>query len=218
MNKNNIICFDFETGGLDIKTLHPIQVAALAINPRTLVIEPGSEFVSMMRPTGPKEVWANQLDKKALEINKKTIEEIDAAPDVEQVWKNFVQHIHKYALTKKIYDMPVACGMNIINFDIPIAERLCRQYNVAYHKEKDEVVLFHPRDKIDLLNIINLFFENSNDLPNFKMDTLRDYFGISRENSHDALVDVRQTAQIVIRFMLFCRNIAAKSKFAGAFK
>jgi len=49
------------------------------------------------------------------------------------------------------------------------------------------------------------------------MDSMRDLFGISKENAHDALQDVKDTANLMIGFMKLHRRIAPKIKFEQAF-
>ena len=96
-----------------------------------------------------------------------------------------------------------------------IIERLSTKYN-NLNKEKRSS-LFYPRDVIDLMNMIFYWFEGNNELKNYTLDNLRGYFGISAEGSHDALKDVRDTAEILIRFMKLHRNVSSKVKFKGSF-
>ncbi len=52
------------------------------------------------------------------------------------------------------------------------------------------------------------------------MDYMRDYFGMSqasKDNAHDALQDVKDTANIMIKFMKFQRTLVEKTKFEKAF-
>ena len=49
------------------------------------------------------------------------------------------------------------------------------------------------------------------------MDSMRDYMGIDKEGSHAALKDVKDTANIMIRFLKFHRALASKTQFEKAF-
>ena len=61
--------------------------------------------------------------------------------------------------------------------------------------------------------------EKGNDeLKNYTLDNLREYLGISKEGAHDALKDVKDTAQIMIRFLRLHRNLSSKIKFKEYFK
>jgi DNA polymerase III epsilon subunit-like protein len=67
------------------------------------------------------------------------------------------------------------------------------------------------------MNLVFYWFENNNDVKSLSLDNLRDYFGISKEGAHDALKDVKDCAQILIRFMKLHRKLGSKIKFKGAF-
>jgi DNA polymerase III epsilon subunit-like protein len=67
------------------------------------------------------------------------------------------------------------------------------------------------------MNLVFYWFEGNNELKNYTLDSLRDYLGIDKTGSHDALKDVKDTAQILIRFLKLHRNIANKVKFKSSF-
>jgi DNA polymerase III epsilon subunit-like protein len=211
MNLCNIICFDFETGGLDTAKCSPIQVAAIVINPRTLEPIPGAVFNSMMCPTTKEEFDA--IEDQALAVNKKTREQIKAAPLENLVWNNFTEFVLRY---KNIAGLPVPAGQNILGFDLPISERLCKKYG-PWDKKRNQQALWNNRDGIDLLKYIFAWFENNNELDNYKMDTLRDYFGLSKEGAHDAYQDVKDTWAIISKFLKLHRTLAKRVTFKGAF-
>ncbi len=98
-----------------------------------------------------------------------------------------------------------------------IVNRMCKLYGPLDNKTKTPI-LFHGRDKLDLMLLCFLWFENNKDLDNYKLDTLRDYFGLSKENAHNAEQDVKDTALILGRFLKFHRNMAAKTTFKNAFQ
>ena len=66
------------------------------------------------------------------------------------------------------------------------------------------------------MNVIFYWFEGNNELKSYSLDTVRDYFGISKEGGHDAMKDVKDTANILIRFMKLHRNTSSKVKFKGS--
>ena len=52
------------------------------------------------------------------------------------------------------------------------------------------------------------------------MDYMRDYFGMdqtSKDNAHDALQDVKDTANLMIKFLKLQRNLLKKVKFEKSF-
>jgi DNA polymerase III epsilon subunit-like protein len=202
-NNNNYIVFDFETGGIDPLYHEPIQIAAMAFDPRKLEPYPDGIFSSMMRPPGKVEDW--KIEKAALDINKKTIQEIEAAPAREEVWRQFCLFVNRFNKKNSIWTAPIACGQNIKNFDLIIAERLCLDYNILNSEKKPK--LFNGRNSVDLVDITFLWFENEDKPINRKMDTLREFFNMPTEGAHDALVDVKQTAELIFRFIRLHRRL-----------
>ena len=67
------------------------------------------------------------------------------------------------------------------------------------------------------MDMMFLWTENNPDIKSISMDNMRDYMGLSDENAHDALQDVKDTANIMIRFMKFQRSLASRTKFEKAF-
>jgi DNA polymerase III epsilon subunit-like protein len=67
------------------------------------------------------------------------------------------------------------------------------------------------------MNLVFYWFENNSDLKSYTLDSLRDYFGISKDGAHDALKDVRDTAEIIIRFLKLHRSLSQKIKFKNSF-
>jgi DNA polymerase-3 subunit epsilon len=212
MNNNTIIVFDFETGGLDTNTTEPIEIAAIALSPRDLSPIPGGRFYSLCKPTN----WSIVSDD-ALRINGKTREMLQQAPDQSVVWPQFVNFIKQYNPKKNSYmTAPIAGGKNIRNFDIPIFDRLCKQYGFVDGKGIPNV--FHRRKIYDLEDFIELWFENSSELQDQKMDTLRQYFGMSTEKAHEAMMDTVQTAQLIIRFLQLHRATSGRVAFRNSCK
>ena len=66
---------------------------------------------------------------------------------------------------------------------------------------------------------IYCWFENNAEVNRYNMDYLREYFGMPNDNAHDALQDVKDTANILIRFLKLQRNIIENQKvqFKNAF-
>jgi exonuclease I len=206
------VVFDFETGGKNPLVCEPLQLAACVIDSRSLEIKPNSEFSIYIKPTS----WDN-VEQEALDINKierKTVEE--KGVNQKEAWSNFTDYVNRYNKKKSFWTAPIAAGHNIIGYDMHIVNRMCSLYGPVDSKTK-EPQLFNGRDKLDLLHLCFYWFESNKDLKNFKLDTLREYFGISGKDAHNAIVDVQHTATILGRFLRFHRNISAKTNFKGAF-
>jgi DNA polymerase III epsilon subunit-like protein len=209
VNNLDIVCFDFETGGLEVGYHEVIQVAGKAYNGRTLEpypVDQGGEFSSLMRPMHP-----DRLEDAALKVNGKTRKELEKAPSQKDVWCQFIDWVSRYNPKKNAFNAPIPAGKNIRHFDLKFVDVL----NETHSPKKKKTVLFNTRTQLDLEDIIFLWFEGSSELSNFKMDTIRTYFGMSHENSHDALTDTRQTGEIIIRFLKLHRELQKRQDAKG---
>lgn len=226
MNYNKICVFDFETDGSDPSICSPVQIAAIIIDPLNLEIVDGSEFNVNFKP----EVLENTKDYKyetdILDFHSKvkgcTKDEILQSwyryPQQSQSWKMFVDYLDKYhtrSSKKSQFSAPIAAGYNIHRFDLHIIERLSKKYGNLNKENKTD--LFYPRDVIDCINLIFYWFEHSNDLKSYALDSVRDYFGISKDGAHDALKDVKDTAELIVRFLKLHRKLGTKIKFKQSF-
>lgn len=161
--------------------------------------------------------WDN-VESEALAINGITKEIVDEkGVNQKQAWETFTDYCNKYNKKKSFWGAPIAAGHNILGYDMHIVNRMCELYGPLDNKSKSPI-LFHGRDKLDLLNLCFLWFENNKELENYKLDTLRDFFGISKIGAHNAIKDVTDTAMILARFLKFHRNMAAKVTFKNVFK
>lgn len=203
--RNKIIVFDFETTSLDMEFCDPVELAAVALDGKTLDIIPGSEFSVMIRP--------DDLDKDNYYLNhKSTIDwhlglsenkslSVDTLFDKwrkgvseKDAWKAFAEYVSKYKLGNKYYEQPIAAGANIKDYDMKIYEKLNTK-----HKVKP---FFNKRDQIDTKELSFYWFSFCNDPPrSYSMDDLRPYFGIASDGSHSAVADVKHEAQLVKTYM-----------------
>lgn len=211
INRNYIIIYDFETSSINPYKTQPIQLAAIVIDPRSLEFIPNSEFNSLIQPIWEREkqleLELDDIEQKALDVNGKTIEELKTAPLLKTVWENFTKYCKNYNISGKKWDAPILSGYNIIGFDNIILKRIARQYG-PWDSEREHCTLFHPVHDLDVMKIVFPWFESNYELNSLSMDSLRDYFGMSKENAHDALQDVKDTGNILIRFLKLHRNIA----------
>lgn len=206
---------DLETASRSTTTNNIVQIAAIVIEPRNLEIIADSELNLKVKPD---EV---AIDLSTLDFHSKMqgrakeviLEEWRTSPDPKIVWPEFIKYLHKYHSNqskKTKWSAPIVAGMNIFNFDLPIINN----YNKQFGGDK---ALFHARDTVDIMHLMFLWFENNAEINSYSLDNMRDYFGISRIGAHDALKDVKDCAEIIIRFLKLHRNTAARVKFRGAF-
>lgn len=226
INYNKICVFDFETDGSDPRVCSPVQIAAVMVDPIKLEIMPKSEFNINFKPEVIEQDEDYEYQTDILDFHAKVkgcskdqvLSEWKQYPKQSNAWEMFVNYLDKYhtrTSKKSQFSAPIAAGYNIYRFDLPIIDRLSQKYNNLNKEGKTD--LFYPRDVIDGINLVFYWFEHNEDLKNYSLDTIRDYFGISKEGAHDAIKDVKDTAQIIIRFMRLHRNLSSKIKFKNSF-
>jgi DNA polymerase III epsilon subunit-like protein len=128
---------------------------------------------------------------------------------------NYLDKYHSRTSKKSQFSAPIAAGYNINRFDLQITERLSQKYNNLNKEKRSDI--FYPRDVLDIMNLVFYWFERNADLKSYTLDSVRDYLGISKDGAHDALKDVRDSAQILIRFMKLHRSLSDKIKFKDSF-
>lgn len=227
-NLQKFCVFDLETDGANPDKCSPVQIAAVIVDPLRLEIIPDSEFNVNLKPEkldeDPEYKYADSdvLDfhAKVKGCSKEEVLQLwETHPSQSHAWKLFVSYLEKYHTRsdkKSCFSAPIAAGYNINRFDLRIIERLSQKYNNLNKEGRSS--LFYPRDVVDVMNVIFYWFESNNELKNYTLDNLRDYLGISKVGAHDALKDVRDTAEILIRFMKLHRNLGKKVKFRGSFE
>lgn len=227
INYNKICVFDFETDGSDPKSCSPVQIAAVIVDPINLEIVPNSEFNINFKPEVLEQNDDYEYTTDILDFHSKVkgcskddiMKEWRNYPTQQQSWNMFVTYLTKYhsrSSKKSQFSAPIAAGYNINRFDLKIIDRLSQKYgNVNKENNSD---IFYPRDVIDVMNLVFYWFEHNSDLKNYTMDSLREYLGIDKTGAHDAIKDVKDTADIMIRFMKLHRNLSSKVKFKDSFR
>lgn len=222
MNNNTIIVFDFETGGKNPYKCQPTQIAAIALHSRKLTIEPNGIFNSEICPIFDDEkaiaAGYDPLEDKALEVTKKTREQLAKAPSLDIVWQKFVEFVASFNYKKSSFTAPIPCGYNIINYDMPIIQRMCEKYGQVDKSGRQN--LFNQIFKIDLMDTVFTWTENNPEIKSRSLTAMCEYMGLPQANidgAHDALQDVKNTANILIKFLKYHRALAEKTKFEKSF-
>jgi DNA polymerase III epsilon subunit-like protein len=227
INYNKICVFDFETDGTNPELCSPVQLAAVMIDPIKLEVIPNSEFNINFKPETIEKDPDYEYTTDVVDFHAKVagcskadiMDRWRQYPNQSQSWKMFVDYLSKYhsrSSRKSQFSAPIAAGYNIYRFDLPIINRLSQKYGNTNKEGKTD--LFYPRDVIDILNLVFYWFEQNSDLKSYTLDSLRDYLGISKEGAHDAVKDIRDSAEIMIRFMKLHRKLSANIKFKDSFK
>lgn len=226
INYNKICVFDFETDGSNPFECSPVQLAAVMIDPIKLDIIPDSEFNIYFKPEVLEQDNDYEYKTDILDFHAKVksckkediLNQWKDYPSQNHSWSMFVSYLDKYhtrSSKKSQFSAPIAAGYNINRFDLNIIDRLSKKYGNL--NKENRTNLFYPRDVVDIMNLVFYWFENNNDLKNYTLDTLRDYFGISKEGAHDASKDIYDSANILIRFLKLHRNLSTKIRFKDAF-
>lgn len=218
MNYRDIIVFDFETGSTNPHKTQPTQIAALALHGRKLT--PKGYFNSEIRPIldddKALELGLDPLQDEALEITNKNRKDLAKAPEPKQVWEKFTSFVNKYNYKKTQWYAPIPAGYNIIGFDMVIVNRMCKEYGPV-DKKTGLQTLFSKVYKMDVMDNIFMWTENNPDIKSISMDSMREIMGLSGDNAHDALQDVKDTANILIKLMKTYRAVSTKIKLEKAF-
>lgn len=227
MKQYNKICvFDLETDGSDPLVCSPVQIAAIMVDPIKLEIIEDSTFNLMIKPEKLEEDPKHKYDSDILGFHARVrgcdhssiLESWSSSIGQKQGWNMFVSYLEKYhsrSSKKTQFSAPIASGYNINRFDLKIINRLSIKYgNVNNEKQTD---LFQPRDTLDIMNLAYYWFKNIEEIQSLALDNIRDYLGINKDNAHDALKDVTDCANILIRFLKLHKNLANKIKFKGSF-
>lgn len=228
MNDKFLCVFDLETDSTDPETANIIQIASIMIDPTNLTISLKDKFESCVKPPDIDDVDYYDKHKSTIEWHAKNLgvtsqdllERWKTFPEEKIVWisfKNYLDLYHSKTKRKSRFSAPIAAGMNIYSFDLPIMNRIAKKYG-DYDEKQQSIKLFYPRDKIDLMNIFFLWFENTPEINSYSMDKMRQYFGISTEGSHEAMKDVIDTADLIRRFLYIHRSVGQNITFKGAIK
>ena len=217
MNRD-IIVFDFETGGRNPMRCQPTQIAAIALDGRNFRLK--GEFNSMMRPIidADKALAAgvDPLEEGALKVTGQTRAKLAKAPLPKGVWKKFCAFVNKYNWKGTPYFAPIPAGFNILGYDMHIVNRLCKEFG-PWDDKRQQQKLFHQIYKIDVMDDVWLWTEGDPNVKSISMDSLRERMGLSSENAHDALQDVKDTANIFIKLQKSRRAVYRNMKFEKAF-
>tara|TARA_Y100001963_G_scaffold77719_1_gene107663 strand:- start:283 stop:960 length:678 start_codon:yes stop_codon:yes gene_type:complete len=218
MSYRDYIVFDFETGSRNPRKTQPTQLAALALDGRNFKLK--GSFNSEIRPVLDDEkaieMGFDPLEDEALRITGKTREALAKAPMPKTVWKKFCNFVDQYNWKNTQFFAPIPAGFNIIGFDMIIVDRLCKAYG-PYDKDRGQQKLFNKIYKVDMMDNMFMWTEGDPTVKSISMDSLRDRMGLSKENAHDALQDVKDTANIMIKFMKTHRAVYRNLKIDKAF-
>lgn len=171
----SLILYDFETTGLKPETHDPIQVAAVALDPRTLV-ERG-RYSATMRPARPENAEA-----KALAIHGLTLDYLATQADPADTSRDFAAWVLSIS-----HDRPIPCAYNL-PFDAGFMHEWCPWLRKVWSYRSLDVMA---------LAIAHLWLPGL--VPDVKLGTVVDHLGIEGHQAHDAMGDVLASAEVLRR-------------------
>jgi DNA polymerase III epsilon subunit-like protein len=218
MANRDYIIFDFETGSRNPHKTQPTQIAAIALDGRNLSVK--GTFNSEIKPILDDEeamaAGVDPIEDGALKITGKNREKLAEAPALKSVWTKFTKFVDQYNWKGEPFFNPIPVGYNIIGFDLIIVNRLCQEFG-PWDKTKDQQKLFSKVYKVDLMDNVFMWTEADPSIKSISMDSLREKMGLSSENAHDALQDVKDTANIFIKLLKTHRAVYQNIEFDKAF-
>lgn len=218
MANRDFIVFDWETGSRNPHKTQPTQIAAIALDGRNFNMK--GQFNSEIQPIFDDEeaikAGVDPIEDEALKITGKTREGLAQAPPLKSVWQKFTKFVSQYNWKGDAFFNPIPVGFNIIGFDMIIVNRLCEQFG-PWDKERNQQKLFSKVYKFDIMDSIFAWTESDPFVRSISMDALRERMGLSSENAHDALQDVKDEANIFIKLMKTHRAIYQNMNFDKAF-
>lgn len=219
MANRDYIVFDFETGSRNPHKTQPTQLAALALDGRNLSLKGtfNSEIKPILNDEEAIAAGVDPLEDEALKVTHKTREALEQAPPLKSVWTKFAAFVNQYNWKNDPFFNPIPVGYNIVGFDLIIINRLCKQFG-PWDKSREQQKIFSKVYKVDVMDNMFLWTESDPTIKSISMDSMRDKMGLSRENAHDALQDVKDTANIFIKLLKTHRavyqNITLDKTFA----
>lgn len=179
-----IFWFDTETTGLDPQRNALIQIAGI-IEVNGIVKE---RLELLVRP--PKGTY---IDKAALKVNKRTVEELMDFPDARVSLVGLKKTLGKYIDKFNKKDKFVPAGFNV-NFDIGFLRQMFVRCGDKYYGS------WFYNCPIDVWTLVGQAIAMRGLwLPNYKLTTCCDYFGIDIEHAHDAIDDIEATRMLYNR-------------------
>lgn len=218
MATRDFVVFDFETGSRNPHRTQPTQIAAIALDGRSLTVK--GQFNSEIKPIFDEDkaraAGFDPVEDEALKVTKKTREQLEVAPSLKAVWTKFTKFVDQYNWKGDAFFNPIPVGFNIIGFDMHIINRLCKEFG-PWDKEREQQKLFSRVYKIDIMDNIFAWTESDPSVRSISMDSLRERMGLSFDNAHDALQDVKDEANIFIKLMKTHRAVYQNMNFDKAF-
>jgi DNA polymerase III alpha subunit (gram-positive type) len=195
--QHNFIVYDLETSGLYPEDNQEIiQIAATCLRYQDFKLHDIGTFNKLIMPLHPEAAAPGAIKKIGPEMWVKCQEE---GLHPKTGLKKFIEYVGSANAEQAGRTSPKLVGFNNNEFDDPFIKYWLKEHGII--KSSKDIPW---SGSIDVLNQMYSLFRNDN-LPNRKLDTYADLFGITRQDkiadTHEGMEDVDITAQLFVRFM-----------------
>lgn len=185
------LVLDFETTGLQAERHEPCQVAALLLDEALGELD---AFESLMRPLRPE-----LADPEALAVQGRTLAQLADAPNPAEVFAELARFAARSEAA------PIFAGHNS-EFDLRFLEEAERRFGVRVARREGK--------PFDTCLLARLHLQAEGHVADAKLETVAAHYGVSFQ-AHDAMGDVRATAEVMRRFAaetpeLFARAVSGR--------
>lgn len=199
MDRNNIICLDFETGGLESNKNPITQVALQSFEISTL--KEISRYKSYVQ--GYDEL---EYVQKALDVTGITFKQINEGKEVSDIVNDLCEEFKKANPSGSHTKKPVLLGHNIA-FDISFLQYIFKKCKVDLSKylqcqkdyKGDPIPLFY-----DTMLLSRMKWADDKEMTSFNLSSCCSKAGVDLVDAHDAHNDVTATREL---FEYFTRNL-----------
>ena len=178
-----ILWLDTETTGLD-ETVNGIISLAFAVEDNGQFVQNGT---ILMNPFN----FFPEYSKEAQEINGFSREEIESHQDYKYAYAEICFLLDDYVDKFDKTDKFMIGGYNV-DFDIRFLRAMWNCFGDKYFGSWFKTVTIDPFKVIGFLQSVGRF----PDLPNYKLTTVAEHFGIDTSKAHNAIDDVRMTIKV----------------------
>lgn len=199
MDYRHMCVFDFETGGKDPSKCEIIQIGAQILDRNSFKVK--DEFQTLMKPED-----FDALEDEALRVNGLTREQLADAPEASVMFPTFATWIQKHNIRKDkgSFGAPIPVYWGGDRFDMTIMDRYCEKFGY-WDKKWANQSLLNPIFTFDVMKHMWFWTRTNPELKNLKLVTVLEWMGVPKEEiekgAHDALWDVKWTANIAIRLL-----------------
>ena len=179
--KNNIIILDTETGGLKYKENPITEIGLVVVEPKNFSIL--EQYETFVKPYNNLEIT-----KKALEVSRVSMEEINKGVDAKVVVAKLISIFRKYTPPNTKGSKPILVGHNI-TFDLDFLEYI---FDFCSKNLYD----FVDRISHDTMRLMEIYERKSKTNLSYKLESCCDRFGIKLKSAHGALNDSIATREL----------------------